>query len=357
MSSQASAAAAKLTIPSSFAPVLSYVTKFLKLKSSIQSSSSSSKLLRPLVIGISGAQGLGKSTLAEVLQRELESPRGGSLKVKQFSLDDVYLTHAEQTSLAKSNPTNPLVQNRGQPGTHDVPLCLKVLEALCGPRGQDVEVPVYDKSKFGGEGDRVFGGKFPEQQSDQEGPEENSSKYLDIVIFEGWCVGFQHLPETTALESYIPDPVEDAAATPSSMETHIFKILKSHSEYLHFVNNNLKQYQKIWDFFDVFVHLDSRDINWVYDWRLQQEHALIKQKGTGKTDLQVKQFIDGYMSSYYIYLPQMRSYMDEQAATKDAFLKKKLGENTKGHIRLIVDHERVVETVYSNEIEGYKISN
>jgi D-glycerate 3-kinase len=142
---------------------------------------------RPLIVGISGAQGSGKSTVTTQLAAALGSATAvpyrdysSSLVVATLSIDDVYLTHAAQQELATKNPQNPLVQHRGVPGTHDLPLARQVLEAL-GKGKETTMLPRYDKSAFGGEGDRA-------EPSPVHGP-------VDVVLFEGWCVGFRALGE------------------------------------------------------------------------------------------------------------------------------------------------------------------
>lgn len=45
--------------------------------------------------------------------------------------------------------------------------------------------------------------------------------------------------------------------------------------------------------FDAFIHIDAAEPQWVYEWRLQAEHKLRDEKGSGMTDDQVKKFIDG----------------------------------------------------------------
>lgn len=44
---------------------------------------------------------------------------------------------------------------------------------------------------------------------------------------------------------------------------------------------------------DAFVHIDAENTQYVYDWRLQQEAALRAAKGTGMTDSQVINFVNG----------------------------------------------------------------
>lgn len=334
-------------VPATLGPVLEYV---LKQYASYRKSSSTK---RPMVIGISGAQGLGKTTLASALERHLRLPENGSLSVAQFSLDDVYKTHADQQALAALYRTNPLVQTRGQPGTHDISLCIQTLNALCGKAGQRVQVPKYNKAAFSGEGDREFEGLIPVYNNDAQ--DAGKECYLDVVIFEGWCVGFQSHNDPSGLvcQSLLPKSFNSPA---NSMPSYVSRELMEHPEFLGFVDKQLSEYQNIWNFFDVFVHLDAKDINWVYDWRLEQEHNLIREQGIGKTDQQVKEFIDGYMSSYYVYVPKLRSYMDDSVPDAKspsvdvggfkADLKVPtaiLGERIRGHIRIIVNHTRKIE--------------
>ena len=103
-----------------------------------------------------------------------------------LSIDDFYLAHDDQAQLASEHPTNPLIQHRGQPSTHDLPLALSVLSAL--QRGIEVRVPYYDKSAFSGQGDRAS----PEYWRTLNG---KAQKRVEVVLFEGWCVGFRALKD------------------------------------------------------------------------------------------------------------------------------------------------------------------
>lgn len=98
-----------------------------------------------------------------------------------LSLDDIYLTHADQVALAQAHPTNPLLQHRGQPSTHDLALGEEVFASLAAE--QPTAIPQYDKSAFAGQGDRVPTAQW---QVVNEGDEK-----VKVVIFEGWCVGFR----------------------------------------------------------------------------------------------------------------------------------------------------------------------
>src|SRR5688572_33095977 len=81
-----------------------------------------------LAVGVCGAQGSGKSTVAAALKTLLED-RG--ITVAVISIDDLYLTRRERLALAES--IHPLLRTRGVPGTHDVALGLETLRALAIP--------------------------------------------------------------------------------------------------------------------------------------------------------------------------------------------------------------------------------
>lgn len=48
---------------------------------------------------------------------------------------------------------------------------------------------------------------------------------------------------------------------------------------------------------------DAEDITYAYDWRIQQEHGLIASRGSGMTNDQVTEFVDGCTTP--ISLPHM----------------------------------------------------
>ena len=104
----------------------------------------------PFVLGIQGPQGCGKSTLAAALVDALADIGHPGVAL---SIDDFYLTRAEQVALAGRHPGNPYMEHRGYPGTHDVPLGSRMLAALVGlGAGETLRLPIYDKSAHGGRG-------------------------------------------------------------------------------------------------------------------------------------------------------------------------------------------------------------
>ncbi|GFH21786.1 uncharacterized protein HaLaN_19153, partial [Haematococcus lacustris] len=91
-------------------------------------------------VGISAPQGCGKTTLVEQLQQLFSATGSAAASV---SVDDFYLTFKDQTALAARHPDNPLLQYRGNAGSHDLELGSSSLRALRGLRqpGQTAAVP------------------------------------------------------------------------------------------------------------------------------------------------------------------------------------------------------------------------
>lgn len=177
--------------------------------------------------------------------------------------------------------------------------------ALC--EGRPVKVPQYDKSAFSGKGDRV-----PESQWEMvNGPGQPK---VQVVIFEGWCVGFRSL-----------DPAEVPLKWNAPSRT-----LRHHAiVHLNFINDRLRDYDVITDTFDAFIHIDAQDTEWVYDWRLEQETMLRLQRGTGMTDEQVVRFVDAYYPAYELFSDKMRNGL--------------FTDKPKCQLRLIVGKDRKVK--------------
>lgn len=245
----------------------------LQLLQSHQQSPSSSN--RPFIIGLNGVQGVGKTTLVKALAETLRDREG--LRTQVVSIDDFYLTHADQLALAGAHPDNALVQVRGEPGTHDLALMKGFFDALL--EGKPCRVPSYDKSAYGGMGDRT-----PESTwTPLNGPGQTPVK---VVIFEGWCVGFRSLPPAKVEEKWKAE----------SRTLHKHKL-----EHLLFVNEALRGYDAVTDLFDAFIHIDAEDTEYVYAWRLEQERQLRQEKGAGMTDEQVVRFVDAYYPAYELF--------------------------------------------------------
>jgi len=138
---------------------------------------------RPLIVGINGAQGSGKSTLCRFLEVLLVEHNQRAVTV---SLDDLYLTRAERRQLAKD--CHPLFATRGVPGTHDVPLGEAILDSLRGR--SPMSLPRFDKAAD----DRAADGTLVDTR-------------IDVILFEGWCVGA--VPQPAAALSNPLNRLED----------------------------------------------------------------------------------------------------------------------------------------------------
>jgi D-glycerate 3-kinase len=173
--------------------------------------------------------------------------------------------------------------------------------------GSPAKIPQYDKSAFDGQGDR-------EPESKWESVNEPGQAKVQVVIFEGWCVGFRPLS---------PKEVKARWEAPS-------RTLKSHKlEHLMFVNERLQEYGSITDMFDAFIHIDAEDTHYVYDWRREQEVKLREDKGTGMTDEQVIKFVDAYYPAYELFSDKLRQGV--------------LPEKPSGQLRLTVSKDRKVK--------------
>jgi D-glycerate 3-kinase len=226
------------------------------------------------------------------------------------SIDDLYLTHADQLALAQSHHENPLVQHRGEPGTHDMELARSVFDALKG--GKEVKVPEYDKSAYNGQGDRVS----PSLWKPVNGPNQEK---IQVVIFEGWCVGFRALSSEEVRRK---------------QEGESVTLGRHRLEDLLFINEKLIEYEVLNQAFDAFIHIDAEETGFVYAWRQEQEEALRREKGTGMSREEVERFVDGYYPAYELFTDKLR-----QGLFKGR-------EDGKGRqLRLIVGRDRRVKEV------------
>ncbi|KAF7921415.1 hypothetical protein EAE99_007723 [Botrytis elliptica] len=277
---------------------------------------------RPFIIGLNGIQGAGKTTLVNTLYEILTRDHG--LETLVLSIDDLYLTRADQEKLARENQGNKLVQFRGEPGTHDIPLARSLFSSLLQSPPTPTPIPSYDKSLHSGLGDRSPSTRTVNDSSQNQRP-------IQIILFEGWCVGFRSLPPTSISILH-----KNSLSLPSSPQNPT--TLRDHPlSSLLFINQKLKDYDILTDTFDIFIHIDALDTQYVYSWREEQEAVLRREKGTGMSEEQVKIFVDGYYPAYELYLDGVR---------RGIFRGGKLGEDWEGRqLRLVVGRDRRVVQV------------
>lgn len=214
------------------------------------------------VLGINGAQGAGKSTLAHLISEYLTSEHGR--RVVTLSIDDLYLIREERQSLSRR--VHPLLSTRGVPGTHDVSLGISVIEQLRSlQQGETASIPVFDKSRD----ERCA----PCDWATVTGP-------VDLLIFEGWCVASQ---ATTVAELRDPVNALESSADPDG-------------RWRTYVNAKLgTDYARLFAALDGLLFLQVPDFDAVFRWRLEQEHKL-RQRATNEanaimSDEQIAEFI------------------------------------------------------------------
>jgi D-glycerate 3-kinase len=216
---------------------------------------------RPLIVGICGAQGSGKSTLSDALKKRLDAD---GIATVSLSLDDFYLPRAEREQLAVD--VHPLMRSRGVPGTHDVGSALRVLEALA--ESGAVSIPRFDKSVD----DRMPRDRWDVVQAP-----------VRVILFEGWCVGAK------------PQTAQDLAQPVNALEAND----DADGSWRRYVNAQLAgPYQQLFGVLDRLVLLAAPGFDVVHGWRLQQEEALRRRVGNDAAGLmdaaQIARFIQHY---------------------------------------------------------------
>ena len=214
------------------------------------------------IIGLTGGQGTGKSTISNILKIILNE--AFNLKTVIFSIDDFYKTLKERKIMSKK--INSLFLTRGVPGTHDTRMLLQCLKNLKNNKFKKLNIPKFDKSID----DRSPKSKWVQVK-----------RKPDIVIFEGWCVGV-----SAQKNKDLNFPVNE-------LEKHKDdrKIWRKK------VNLELKKnYKKIFNLIDKLIFLKVPSFKYVFKWRLLQEKKLrITSKGNKTmTDKQIGNFIMYY---------------------------------------------------------------
>ena len=217
---------------------------------------------KPFIIGINGCQGSGKSTLTSYIEGYLTAVH--KKRVVSLSIDDFYYDKSQRHALAIK--VHPLLSTRGVPGTHDVALAIKTIHDLSD--GTSTALPRFNKATDN---------PFPRNQW----PVVNETP--DFVILEGWCVG---VPSQSASE--LRQPVNTLEETEDPLGT-----------WRSFVNTELsRQYQQLFQKIDYQVMLRAPSFDCVYQWRLEQEHKLLKNvKGNQDaimSDEEVANFVQHY---------------------------------------------------------------
>lgn len=212
----------------------------------------------PIFVGLAGAQGSGKSTMAPRVVARLSDL---GLRAAVLSLDDFYLTRAERLTLARS--VHPLLATRGVPGTHDLALLGLTLDALLA--ACPVAVPRFDKSAD----DRLAADWWPTFNSP-----------FDVVLLEGWCVGAR------------PQRATDLVAPANALERNEDR----DGRWRRWVNDRLAgDYATLFKRLALRIFLRAPTFDVVLQWRREQEDGLARQRGEpGMTEIDLRRFVAHY---------------------------------------------------------------
>ena len=192
------------------------------------------------IIGLTGGQGSGKSTISNILKIILKE--AFNLNTVIFSIDDFYKTYNQRKKM--SLKISPLFLKRGVPGTHDTKMIANCIYKLKKARFKKFSIPRFDKS---------IDDRLPKKNW------QKIQKKPEIVIFEGWCVG-----------------VKSQKTKDLNKPINLLEKQKDKKKvWRNYVNEELKtNYKKIFNLIDTYIFLKVPSFRYVYKWRFLQEKKL-----------------------------------------------------------------------------------
>ena len=195
---------------------------------------------KTIIIGLSGGQGTGKTTISAIIEIILK--KYFKLSVFKISIDDFYKTRKDRIKLSKN--IHPLLKTRGVPGTHDINLMINFFKNIKKIKFKSMLLPKFDKSVD----DRFKKKKWYKLKSKP-----------DVVIFEGWCVGAK------------AQVLKDLKKPINLLEKTDDKSMK----WRKFVNYQLLgKYKKFHKMLDHLLYLKAENFTLLKKWRLKQEKKL-----------------------------------------------------------------------------------
>ena len=219
----------------------------------------------PLIIGLAGGQGTGKTTIASIISLILK--KYFKLKVFKISIDDFYKTRNERKKISKS--IHPLLMIRGVPGTHDYKIIYEFFKKIKNKKIAKFRLPKFDKSK-----DERYNKKFWYKIDSKP----------DVIIFEGWCVGAKSQKNSKLIKSI------------NSLE----KISDQNFVWRKYVNLQLKKnYKNLFKQIDEIIYLKANNFKILQKWRIKQEKTLwLKSKNKRSLRIMNRSDIINFMQTY-----------------------------------------------------------
>jgi D-glycerate 3-kinase len=142
-----------------------------------------------------------------------------------------------------------------------------------------VTIPQFDKSAFGGDGDRTS---------------SDLVSGVDIVLFEGWFVGMRPVDPAVFDLSGSNQP-------PSPIDT------ESERQFARDMNARLVDYLPLWDLMDRLMVLHPVDYRLSLQWRKDAERKMIEQGKSGMAEQEIEQFVAYFWRSLHpeLFLPPL----------------------------------------------------
>lgn len=257
-----------------------------------------SSAAQPIIVGVNGCQGSGKSTVTDLLtlllNEHYQCPTIG------MSIDDFYLTQDQRQQLAEQ--VHPLFRTRGVPATHNTQQLYDTLNSLKNNQ-LPVSIPKFNKA---------IDNPFAQDQWPV------VKHKVQVILFEGWCVAAPPQAESQLLQ-----PVNNLERDEDS-----------DAVWRSYANKKLAEdYQPLFSLIDRLVMLKAPGFHTVLNWRLQQEHKLRERVSAEQgddaevmTDQQVARFIEHYQritESCFAQLPDKADdlyLMDDQRNIERAII-------------------------------------
>ena len=225
------------------------------------------KSQRPWVQGVVGVQGAGKTTFTEVIVLILQKL---NLKVCAVSIDDFYKTYAERQIIKQKDAR---FKWRGPPGTHDLNQAIDLISSIKKQKSP-YSLPVFDKSLFQGEGDRI---------------QDISVEKIDIFLFEGWFVGMRPLAKGHFLED------------------KEFQGDEKDRQFAEDVARILEDYCVLWDLLDDLIILWPDNVDFSKKWRVEAEEKMKDGGKEGKSKSEIEEFVEYFWKAVHpkIYIREL----------------------------------------------------
>ena len=227
---------------------------------------------KPLIIGLAGGQGIGKTTITSIITIILK--KYFKLNVFKISIDDFYKTRKQRILLSKNK--HPLLMTRGVPGTHDINIMLNFFRKIKVKKFKSLKLPKFNKAV--------------DERYKQNLWYKIKSK-PDVVIFEGWCVGAK-----SQNFRQLRKPI-------NSLE----RIYDRTFKWRQYVNYQLEtKYKKLFNQLDYLLFLKAKNFSLLRRWRLKQEKKLwLKSKNKKNLKIMNKSEVKNFMDTYQRITQQM----------------------------------------------------